>query len=346
MSYYNGIRSLPWLTMNFACIFPYLARISGFSRFMSRRLVNDRCLETAGSLTFTTLLAVIPLFTITLTLISAFPMFGANVNRFRGFILINLVPEASGKVIGVYMRQFADNADSLTTMGMVGLLVTALLMMFTIERTFNTIWRVKRPRKLLPRMLTYWATLTLAPFLIGVSLSISSWLSQNSGLGGLNIPVLKISSWLLMFGTLSLLYLALPNCFVPRSHALIAALLSSGCLEMMKILFGLYIKQFTTYNLVYGTFASFPIFLMWLYLCWVLILAGAVLSASLSYWHGNAWRWDNHHGTRFEHAVRILATLAQAHQTGQLLHINQLRRQIQLGVDATQEILEQLSTMQ
>ncbi|MGL6041929.1 MAG: YhjD/YihY/BrkB family envelope integrity protein, partial [Deefgea sp.] len=152
--------------------------------------------------------------------------------------------------------------------------------------------------------------------------------------------------WLLMFVTLSLLYLTLPNCFVPRSHALTAALLISAGLELMKILFGLYIKQFTTYNLVYGTFASFPIFLIWLYLCWVLILAGGVLSATLSYWYGNGWRWDNHHGTRFEQAVRILAALATAHQNGQLMHINQLRRKVELGVDVTQEILEQMTVKQ
>ncbi|MBM5574724.1 hypothetical protein GKO28_11065 [Deefgea sp. CFH1-16] len=114
----------------------------------------------------------------------------------------------------------------------------------------------------------------------------------------------------------------------------------------MKMLFGLYIKQFTTYNLVYGTFASFPIFLMWLYLCWVLILAGAVLSASLSYWHGNGWRWDNHHGTRFEQAVQILAALARAHQNGEVLHIDQLRRKVELGIDATQQLLEQMTAKQ
>jgi membrane protein len=342
MRYYNGIRLLPWLTMNFASTFPFLARISGFSRFVGRRLINDRCLESAGSLTYTTLLAVVPLFTIALTLISAFPMFSINSGRFRNFILTNLVPEASGKVIGVYMRQFADNAGSLTAAGMIGLVATALLLMFTIEKTFNTIWRVDRPRKLLSRTLTYWATLTLAPILIGLSLSLTSWFSQNAGLGGINFPALKLSSWLLIFSTLSLLYLTLPNCFVPRSHALTAALITSTCLELMKVLFGEYIKQFATYNLVYGAFASFPIFLIWLYLCWVLILAGAVLSATLSYWYSDGWRWDNHHGTRFEQAVRVLRALAIAHKEGQVLHINQLRRQVELGVDATQHLLEQM----
>lgn len=332
--------------MNFASTFPLLTRISGFSRFVGRRLINDRCLETAASLTFTSLLAVVPLFTIALTLVSAFPMFGINVSRFRGFILTNLVPDAAGKVVGVYMRQFADNADNLTTMGMIGLVATALLMMFTIEKTFNTIWRVKRPRKLLSRTLTYWATLTLAPLLIGLSLSATSWISQNALVTGFNFPLLKMSSWALIFITLSLLYLTLPNCFVPRAHALTAALIASAGLELMKILFALYIKQFTTYNLVYGTFASFPIFLIWLYLCWVLILAGAVLSATMSYWYANGWRWDDHHGTRFEQAVRILAALARAHQQGDLLHINDLRRKVELGVDVTQEILELMTRKQ
>ncbi|QLG89724.1 YihY family inner membrane protein [Chitinibacter bivalviorum] len=324
---------------------PLWRRIIGFARFVGRRLLADRCLETAGSLTYTTLLAVVPLFTIALTVISAFPMFNEISSKFRGFIITNLVPDAAGKVVGVYMRQFAENADRLTTFGMIGLVATALLLMLTIEKTFNTIWRVQRQRKLLSRTLTYWATLTLAPLLIGLSLSLTNWLSNQAGsiAGGLDVEFIKLGPWFLVFGSLSLLYLVLPNCFVPRNHAFTAALIASILLELMKLLFAQYIKQFGTYKLVYGAFASFPIFLLWLYLCWVIVLAGAVMSATLSYWHNDGWRWDDHHGTRFEQAMRILSELAYAHQYSYILHINELRKRVGLGVDATQQLLEQMA---
>lgn len=323
---------------------PLWRRVIGFTRFVGRRLYADRCLETAGSLTYTTLLAVVPLFTIALTVISAFPMFSGISSKFRSFIITNLVPDAAGKVVGVYMRQFADNADRLTAFGMIGLLATAILLMITIEKSVNNIWRVRRQRKLFSRTLTYWATLTLAPLLIGLSLSLTNWLSNQAGdLTGFGFDFIKIGPLLLVIGTLSLLYLALPNCFVPRQHALTAALITAILLELMKWLFAMYLKQFGTYKLVYGAFASFPIFLLWLYVCWVIVLAGAVISATLSYWHNDGWQWDEHHGTRFEQAIRILSELAIAHQNSYILHINDLRKRVGLGVDATQLLLDQMA---
>ncbi|HSC81661.1 MAG TPA: YihY family inner membrane protein [Chitinolyticbacter sp.] len=325
----------------------YWRRVAGFSRFVGHRLIVDRCLQTAGSLTYTTLLAIVPLFTIALTMFAAFPVFSRYAWRFRSFLLSNLVPETGGKLVGTYMRQFADNAERLTALGMVGLVLTALLLVFTIEKAFNEIWSVNRPRKLMSRTLIYWATLTLGPVLIGVSLSLTSWLFKQTTLLD-SLPVaeallVRVGPLSLMFAMLTLLYVAVPNCYVPRSHGLAAAAVVTVLLELMKILFGYYIKQFGTYQLVYGAFAAFPIFLVWLYVCWVIVLGGAVLSASLSYWHGDGWRWERHHGTRFEQAVRILMTLAQAHTHGEVLHIDTLRRRVGLGIDATHGLLEVMS---
>ncbi|TJZ71731.1 YihY family inner membrane protein [Chitiniphilus eburneus] len=325
----------------------YWRRLGGFSRFVGHRLVADRCLQTAGSLTYTTLLAIVPLFTIALTLFSAFPMFSSYSGKFRSFILSNLVPDTGGRVVGTYMRQFADNAERLTALGMIGLAITALLLVFTIEKSFNEIWGVKKPRKLLSRTLIYWASITLGPLLIGISLSLTSWLFQQSSLLD-SAPfaetlLLKLGPMSLMFASLTLLYVAVPNCYVPRSHGMIAALIIAVLLELMKKMFGLYVKQFGAYQLVYGAFAAFPIFLLWLYVCWVIVLGGAVMAASLSYWHGDGWRWERHHGTRFEQAVRILMTLAQAHAHGEVLHIDALRRRVGLGIDATHNLLEVMS---
>ncbi|KAF0814071.1 hypothetical protein IGB42_01751 [Andreprevotia sp. IGB-42] len=318
-------------------------RALGFSRFVGHRLLADRCLQTAGSLTYTTLLAIVPLFTIALTLFSAFPMFSDYSGRFRSFIISNLVPDTAGRVVGTYMRQFSDNAERLTAFGMIGLAITALLLVFTIEKTLNEIWGVRRPRRLLARTLIYWATLTLGPLLLGISLSLTSWLSQTTGLSSDFPLLLRLGPMLLMFATLTLLYLTVPNCYVPRSHAVSAAVAAGVLLEIMKNLFGLYIRLFGNYKLLYGAFAAVPIFLLWLYVCWVIVLGGAVLSASFSYWHGDGWRWERHHGTRFEQAIRILLTLAQAHANGEILHIDTLRRRVGLGIDATNGLLERMA---
>ncbi|MDR3412325.1 MAG: YihY family inner membrane protein [Formivibrio sp.] len=320
-------------------------RITGFSRFVLRRLIDDRCLQTAGSLTYTTLLAIVPLFTIALTLFAAFPMFGDYSGKFKSFILTNLVPDASGKIIGTYMHQFSDNAERLTAMGMVGLTATALLLMFTIEKTLNQIWGAPRSRNFLTRTLIYWAALTLGPLLIGLSISMASWLSSGlpGDLPGLGLSLLKLGPWLLVFLTLSMVFLAVPNCYVPRSHALLAAFCAASALDIMKLLFSLYIKKFATFKLVYGAFASFPIFLLWLYVSWVIVLGGAVLSACLSYWHNDAWNWKGKQGSRFEQAVLILLALNEAYHNGEILHINTLRRRVGLGLDVTNQLLEAMT---
>ncbi|XZG70185.1 YihY family inner membrane protein [Chitinibacteraceae bacterium HSL-7] len=326
---------------------PLVQRLSGFTRFFLHRLVRDRCLPMAGSLTYTTLLAIVPLFTIALTIFAAFPVFSSYAIRFRAFIATMLAPETGGKMVLRYVRQFSENAGQLTAFGMIGLGITALLLMFTIERTFNEIWRVRTPRKLLPRTLLYWATLTLGPVLIALSFSLTSWLmqqtSQFEALTFAEFITGRLGPGLITFSLLTLLYIAVPNCFVPRLHGLSAAAITAVLLEIMKTLFGQYLKAFASYKLVYGTFAAVPIFLLWIYLCWVIVLAGAVLTVSLSYWQQDAWRWGSDHGTRFEQAVRVLATLAAAHATGEVLHINVLRRRVGLGLDTTHGTLEDLA---
>ena len=291
-------------------------RTTGFIYFVWKRLIGDRCLQTAGSLTYTTLLAIVPLFTIALTLFSAFPMFGVYSNKVKALIIANLVPDASGKIIGTYMRQFSENAERLTAMGMIGLAATALLLIFTIEKTLNQIWGAPKSRKLLSRTLIYWSALTLGPLLIGLSISLTSWISGSLSNGPLDLGVLllKPGPWLLVFFSLSLIYVVIPNCYVPRSHALIAAFCTTYALDAMKSIFGIYIKQFGTFKLVYGAFASFPIFLLWLYISWVIILGGAVLSACLSYWRNDAWKWAIGRGSHFEQSLLLLVALAKAHQ--------------------------------
>ncbi len=156
----------------------------GFLGFVLRRYQQDQCLQTAGSLTFTTLLALVPFLTIMLMIFSAFPIFSDLTNQFKVMLLTNLVPSFAGKIITVYMRQFSENASRLTAMGIASLLVTALLMILTIERAFNEIWRVKEPRPLFRRVVMSWAAMTLGPFLLGGSLSNNRDGSASDGSDG------------------------------------------------------------------------------------------------------------------------------------------------------------------
>ncbi|MBV1774483.1 YihY family inner membrane protein [Burkholderiaceae bacterium DAT-1] len=319
--------------------------VGGFARFIWQRLNQERCLEAAGSLTFTTLLALVPLLTIALAVMSAFPMFDDVGMRFKTFLLGNLVPEAAGKIITVYMRQFTDNADRLTTVGMITLGVTALAMMATIERTFNRVWRVSKPRPVHTRLLTYWSVITLGPMLIGASLTLTHNLASVGG-GWLDAILQALTPGLLALIGFLVLYRVVPNCPVPTSHAWAAAIFSTIMFDVMKRLFALYIKKFATFKLIYGAFSSVPIFLLWLYIAWVIVITGAVLSASLSYWRGQAFRRPSHSGQRLYDAVRLLLKLEDFRQAGQVASLDALRHTLAIGQDELTVLLERMSDQQ
>src|SRR5262249_1301091 len=144
-----------------------------------QRFYEDRCMPTASSLTFTTLLAIVPVVTVALAFISAFPVFEEASLQLQKFLLSNMFPESVESLAG-YARQFLDNATQLTAVGLVFLVVTAMIVLTTIERALNEIWRVRRPRPVARRVPIYLALLTIGPVLIGLSLSLTSWLASES----------------------------------------------------------------------------------------------------------------------------------------------------------------------
>lgn len=324
-----------------------VGNLVGFLGFVLRRYGQDQCLQTAGSLTYTTLLALVPFLTIMLMIFSAFPVFNDLTNQFKVMLLTNLVPSFAGKIITVYMRQFSENATRLTAVGVVSLGVTAWLLILTIERAFNEIWRVKEPRPLFRRVVLYWAAMTLGPFLIGGSVSLTSWVLAESADYAQHVPFIGVAlidsgPWILSALAFSLLYYAVPNCHVPWRHAVIGGTLGAILFELAKQGFTLYIKAFGSYKLVYGAFASIPIFLLWIYVAWSTILFGAALTATLSYWHEGAWRRKPVVGRDFFTAVRVLLLLAEAQQKGAVLDVQQLQRQIHCGLDQLTALLQTL----
>ncbi|MGH8672093.1 MAG: YihY family inner membrane protein [Burkholderiales bacterium] len=318
----------------------------GYLRFAWARFEHDQCMQVASSLTFTSLLGLVPLVTVVVRIASAFPAFGDFMVEVKIFILLNLVPEVAGKIITVYMTQFADNAAKLSSVGVAFLVVTALVLMYTIDRTFNRIWRVQRPRPVAQSLVLYWAVLTLGPLLIGASLSLTSWfLGQSMGwaMPTLRVTLLKFVPVLLTVLAFALLYLTVPNRYVPRTHALMGGIAAGLTFELMKYGFGIYITTVPTYTLVYGAFDSVPIFLLWVYLSWLVVLAGAVAVATLPYWRGAAWRTEQSPAQTFYRALRVLKALYGAHLSGQVLNIRRLRELVAIGYDELEEILEHLA---
>ena len=318
-------------------------------RFIAARFNQDRCLQIAASLTFTTLLSLVPMITIALAMFSAFPVFENFSIQIKVYLLNNLMPEMAGKIITQYMQQFADSATRLTALGIVFLGVTAMSMMLTIDHAFNIIWRVARPRPLLKRLVVYWAVLTLAPLLIGASLSLTSWLVGFSMGYAKHVPlfgvgVLKVLPLLFTTLAFAMLFRLVPNRYVPHSHALIGALVAAIVFESMNRIFGYYISHFPTYKLVYGAFASVPIFLMWIYLSWLAILLGAVIAASLSHWRTS----EEQHllpASQLLDALRILQIMANGFQQGKMTSLEIMSESLHLGYDALEKILEKLASV-
>jgi len=317
-----------------------------FMRYVTAKFKQDKCTQMAASLTFDSLLSLVPLITIALTMFSAFPVFSDFSERIKEFLLTNMLPETGGKMISLYVEQFAESASRLTAYGLVFLAVTAMLMLVTINNAFNTIWHVTKPRPWVRRLVVYWAVITLAPLLIGASLSLTSWLVGLSVGYAKDMPLfgsisLKIVPVLLTTLAFSLLIKVVPNCHVPIRHALIGGVVASVAFETMNRVFGYFIVQFPAYKLVYGAFASVPIFLLWIYWSWLTILMGALITASLSRWKHHGLQQLNSTG-QFYFAVRIMGLMQDGLVKGEVHTHVTLSRHLHLAFDETEAILEKL----
>lgn len=317
-----------------------------FARYVLVRFFQHNCTEVAASLTFTTLLSLVPLIAIALSIVAAFPAFTEYSNQIKDFILTTMVPEAANKVIAVYVQKFADNAVQLTAIGTAFLGVTALALMFTIDKALNAIWRVTRLRPFLHRLLIYWAILTIGPLLIGASLSLTSWLigismGLTQDIPGINVALLRLVPLLLTSIAFSIPYLIVPNRRVAWRHAVAGGIAAAVGFEAMKQGFAFYITNFPTYQAVYGAFAILPIFLLWIYLSWLMVLLGAVIAASLSSWHFGEWRRDPAaQGKQFFDALRLLQVLGEAFKSGRVETYSSLHKHLMLSFEDMEQILE------
>ncbi|MEQ1685185.1 MAG: YihY family inner membrane protein [Burkholderiaceae bacterium] len=258
------------------------------TRLTIRRARTERLAQIAGSLTFTTLLSIVPFLSVSFALFTRFPMFRRFEDALEEHLLKSLLPADISRTVLKYLGQFAANAGSLTLFGSLFLLVAAMAMLLTVENAFNQIWNVKKTRPLLKRLGLYLLMLAAGPPALGVSLWATSYVAGASmGLIGALPPsasfVLTLGPVLLGWVGLATLYYFVPNTTVRRRDALVGGLLASVALELGKRGFAAYLIKIPTYKAVYGTFAAFPVFLLWMYFSWLVTLAAALVTANLGH---------------------------------------------------------------
>ena len=262
-----------------------VVRCGNFLRYLLERFNLDGCRQSAAALTYMSLFAIVPMLTLMYSMFSLVPAFNEVGSQVEAFIFSKFLP-SSGQEISQYLTEFSSQARKLSAAGVIILMVTSFLMLSNIEKTFNHIWATTGGRKGLAGFLVYWAILSLGPLLLAAGMMMKTYLVSFQlvvdEVDSLGVSAILFSylPWLLTWLAFTLLYIAVPNCKVRTSYAIFGGLVTAALFEAAKTLFGELVAH-SSYTSVYDAFAVIPLFLIWIYLLWVLILIGAELVRSL-----------------------------------------------------------------
>lgn len=287
---------------------PFIFAVGRFFRNLVREFIDKGCQRSAAALTYMTLFALVPLMAVFYSMFSMFPAFDGAAQELQDMAFSHFVPE-TGNEIQEYLAKFSEQARNLSAAGAGLLVVTAYLMLTNIEKTFNTIWGVKSARRGLTSFLLYWAVLTIGPLLLGAGLAMSTYLlsirmivSEYDALGVSSL-IFGYLPWITTSAAFTLLFAAVPNCRVPIKFALIGGVLTAVCFELLKVAFG-YVVANSSFSQIYGAFAVVPLFLLWVNMLWMIILAGAVFVRTL------AERGYAHSSSRYTDLMAVLQILS------------------------------------
>jgi membrane protein len=321
------------------------------ARLLTERFRDARLGVSASSLTFTTVLALVPLFAVGLAVFAAFPVFGKFQDTIQRWLIESLVPESIARQVLSYLTQFSRKASRLGSVGLVAVLMSAVFLMVTIERTLGQIWGLQRQRPFAQRVLLYWSSITLGPLFLGASLAITSYVVTASSdvvnvLPGSIRWLLDSFEFLLLIACVSGLYFYVPYTRVRWRHAITAGFLVAGALELAKKGMAIYLLQVPTYSLIYGAFAALPILLVWIYVTWLLVLLGAVLAASLPELGRQELRKPEGAGWTFRLALEVLGELNTAKATDRRgLSTDELAMRLRVETSELRQVLEVLRSL-
>jgi membrane protein len=324
------------------------ARTGSFFRFLWSRFLDDRLFEAAGALAYTTVFALVPLAMVVFAVLSAFPAFDALAEQLSAYVFSNFVPSSASQV-EQYLYAIIDPAKrgQLTAAGVIALVVSVLITLGSVESAFNRIWRVRAPRPSFGRFLVYWTVLTLGALVAASSLALSTQLfalevfSTQPG-RALESLMLRLAPVVIELLAFTAIYRTVPHRTVHWRHAFAGALLAVVLFEVVKGSLGLFVGNFPAYK-VYGTLAAIPIFLLWIFLGWVVILLGASFASSLSAFRYQPASMRLPEGYELYGILRMLGRFAQARARGEGLHSDDIERMEPMLTDAlVQQLLAQL----
>ncbi len=310
--------------MNVLESFSSMPRIKRLASHVWRHFGEDRLFDEAASLSYTSLLSMVPLLAVVFGVATAFPVFQEWSDKLQAFVFENFVP-ASGEQVQEYVEGFLASVSQLTLPGMLVLILTALLLMVRIERAFNLIWRVPTARSVRNRVIMYWAVLTLGPLALGAAIALSAQpVFASVPMGADDDSIMRVLGiFSLPWGAFTLMFLLVPNRSVPVTHALVGAFVSALLFGFARKAFVMFVAN-ASFNVIYGTLAAIPIFLFWLYLVWIVILLGASLAASLTTFKDRRTDWGWPAKWEFLFVYRLVGYLWQAQARGKALSIEAL----------------------
>jgi len=251
-----------------------------------KRMRQPRVTRVASSLAFTTLLSLVPMLIVVFSILSLFPIFDKWRRTVEAFLYANFIP-ATGEVVSKYFQELSNHTQSLTFISTGFFLISVLLLFSTIENSFNDIWRVKSGRSLFERIFVYLAMIILGPFLVVSSLSVTSYLVSLPMISNMPVPknlntqLLKLLPILFESTAFLLIYLIIPNQVVLLRHALIGTLVSTFLFEISKKIFTIYVTNFDSYQVIYGALWVIPVFFVWIFISWLVVLVGACITAEI-----------------------------------------------------------------
>jgi membrane protein len=346
-----GVRTAAWIGV----LREKLAGTLTFCRYALHRFSRDGCFAAAGALSYTSLVSLVPLGVIALGILSAFPNFAVVRQQLLALVFRNFVPQISEQA-NWWFQYFAESATQTTAIGIIGIAATGILLLVTVEDQLNMLWRVTTPRPWGQRIIAYWTLMTLGPLLVGMSLTLSTYLDTAARRAGLDPQALAqyASSWphflarvvpfVLELIACTLLYCLIPNCAVRWRDGALGAAVAAVAIEILKIGFVIYIGAMSSYQTVYGALAAIPIFLLWMYVSWLAVLLGAVVAANLA-----TWRVDERlaqlssGGVRLGFSLALIAVLARAQRRGASCRTANLAGELGVATSVVDEHLQRLA---
>lgn len=300
--------------------------VVALARHLLERATRDNVLGVAASLAYTSLLGLVPLLAMGLAVLSAFSVFDGVRDQMQKFIFTTFVP-ASGLAVQEAVQKFVAATGKLTAVGVVSLAVISVVQMLTIERAFNHIFRVQKPRPLVGRLVMYWTLLTVGPLLVGTAFAVAGYLATLSPVVGLDLARgsgrkiwLELSAtlpFLLTCGAFTLLYTLLPHRRIRLRDAGVGALVAASLFAGLRYGFVQFYVKGGVFQTIYGALATVPLFLVWTYSSWLVVLFGAEVAATLPEWRAHRLRHHDHSKSwQLFSALEILRALWRADGKG------------------------------